>query len=124
MNAQKPQPRHAISKYRSVVTNNVTRQSTSETRRPTVSATTPVGITWRGWGFWAFMRVSVFLGLGYTFYTGAVDAWLVDALQATGYTEPLEPVFALGQMAFGVGMLLGTIGGGLLGQIHLYIPYL
>src|SRR2546429_5994286 len=26
-------------------------------------------------------------------------------------------------MAFGVGMLLGTIGGGLLGQIHLYIPY-
>src|SRR2546422_5071061 len=24
----------------------------------------------------------------------------------------------------GVGMLLGTIGGGLLGQIHLYIPYL
>src|SRR5947208_12764310 len=27
-------------------------------------------------------------------------------------------------MAFGVGMLLGTIGGGLLGQIHLSIPYL
>src|SRR2546425_5162276 len=27
-------------------------------------------------------------------------------------------------MAFWVGMLLGTIGGGLLGQIHLYIPYL
>ena len=83
-----------------------------------------VAIAWRGWGFWAFMWVSVFLGLGYTFYTGAVDAWLVDALQATGYTEPLEPVFARGQMAFGVGMLLGTIGGGLLGQIHLYIPYL
>ena len=83
-----------------------------------------VAIAWRGWGFWAFMWVSVFLGLGYTFYTGAVDAWLVDALQATGYTEPLEPVFARGQMAFGVGMLLGTIGGGLLGQINLYIPYL
>src|SRR2546422_5584596 len=66
-----------------------------------------VAIAWRGWGFWAFMWVSVFLGLGYTFYTGAVDAWLVDALQATGYTEPLEPVFARGQMAFGGGMLLG-----------------
>ena len=83
-----------------------------------------VAIAWRGWGFWAFMWVSVFLGLGYTFYTGAVDAWLVDALKATGYTEPLEPVFARGQMAFGAAMLVGTIGGGLLGQIHLYIPYL
>jgi len=83
-----------------------------------------VAIAWRGWGFWAFMGVSVFLGLGYTFYTGAVDAWLVDALRATGYAEPLEPVFARGQMAFGVGMLVGTISGGFLGQIHLSIPYL
>src|SRR5947208_16893431 len=40
-----------------------------------------VAIAWRGGGFWAFMWVSVFLGLGYTFYTGAVDAWLVDALK-------------------------------------------
>ncbi|HEU5262300.1 MAG TPA: MFS transporter [Gemmatimonadales bacterium] len=82
-----------------------------------------VASAWRGWGFGAFMWVSVFLGLGYTFYTGAVDAWLVDALKATGYTGPLEPVFAKGQMFFGAGMLVGTIGGGLLGQIHLYIPY-
>jgi MFS family permease len=83
-----------------------------------------VAIAWRGWGFWAFAWVSVFLGLGYTFYTGAVDAWLVDALKATGYAEPLEPVFARGQMFFGGGMLVGTIGGGLLGQIRLDIPYL
>jgi len=83
-----------------------------------------VAIAWRGWGFWAFVWVSVFLGLGYTFYTGAVDAWLVDALQATGYSEPLEPVFARAQMFFGAGMLVGTIGGGLLGQIRLDIPYL
>ena len=83
-----------------------------------------VGIAWRGWGFWPFAWVSVLLGLGYTFYTGAVDAWLVDALKATGYDRPLEPVFARGQMLFGAGMLVGTIGGGLLGQIHLYIPYL
>jgi MFS family permease len=68
--------------------------------------------------------VSVFLGLGYTFYTGAVDAWLVDALKATGYAGPLEQVFARGQMFFGGGMLVGTIGGGLLGQIRLDIPYL
>ena len=83
-----------------------------------------VAIAWRGGGFWAFMWVSVFLGLGYTFYTGAVDAWLVDALQASGYNEPLERVFSRGQMLFGAAMLVGTIGGGLLGQIRLDIPYL
>src|SRR5207244_3943066 len=83
-----------------------------------------VACAWRGWGFGGFLWISLLLGLGYTFYTGAVDAWLVDALKATGYAEPLEPVFARGQMLFGVAMLVGTIGGGLLGQIHLYIPYL
>ncbi len=83
-----------------------------------------VSAAWRGWGFAAFMWISVFLGLGYTFYTGAVDAWLVDALKATGYTQPLEPVFARAQMLFGLGMLIGTITGGLIGQIHLYVPYL
>jgi len=92
----------------------------------TLFVTTLLYVTtaWQGWGFWAFCATSVFLGLGYTFYTGAVDAWLVDALKATGYTQPLEPIFAKSQMLFGAGMLLGTIGGGLLGQIHLYIPYL
>jgi MFS family permease len=92
----------------------------------TLFVTTLLYVTayWRGWGFWAFVWVSVFLGLGYTFYTGAVDAWLVDALKATGYAQPLEPVFAKGQMMFGAGMLVGTITGGFLGQIHLYIPYL
>jgi MFS family permease len=83
-----------------------------------------VACAWQGWGFWAFAWISVLLGLGYTFYTGAVDAWLVDALKATGYDKPLEPVFAKGQMFFGAAMLVGTIGGGLLGQVHLYIPYL
>jgi len=49
----------------------------------------------------------VFLGLGYTFYTGAEDAWLVDALKASGYNEPLERVFSRGQMLFGAAMLVG-----------------
>ena len=89
-----------------------------------VSTLLYVTIAWRGWGFWPFMGTSVLLGLGYTFYTGAVDAWLVDALKATGYVEPLEQVFAKGQMVFGAAMLVGTLGGGLLGQIHLFVPYL
>src|SRR5256885_39305 len=77
-----------------------------------------VGIAWRGGGVLPLAAGAVVLRLGYTVFTRAVDA-----LKATGYAEPLEPVFARGQMLFGAGMLVGTIGGGLLGQIHLYIPY-
>ena len=82
-----------------------------------------VATAWFHWGFWPFMGTSVLLGLGYTFYTGAVDAWLVDALKATGFTEPMEGVFAKGQMIFGAAMLAGTLSGGLLGQIDLAVPY-
>ena len=76
-----------------------------------------------GLGFGAFAVVSVLLGLGYTFYTGAVEAWLVDALKASGHAGPLEAVFARGHTVFGVAMLVGTVGGGLLGQVDLALPY-
>jgi len=76
------------------------------------------------WGLWGFIVASVLIGVGFTFQTGAVDAWLVDALDATGYELPKDRVFALGQMTSGAGMLVGSILGGLLGQINLAIPYL
>jgi MFS family permease len=82
-----------------------------------------VAIPRLGLGFGAFAVVSIFLGLGYTFYTGAVEAWLVDALKAAGHDGPLEPIFARGQMMFGAAMLVGTVGGGLLGQVDLALPY-
>jgi MFS family permease len=63
------------------------------------------------------------IGLGFTFFTGAVEAWLVDALDHTGYDKPYERVFAKGQAVFSAAMLVGTVGGGLLGQIHLSWPY-
>ena len=77
-----------------------------------------------GWGFWAFCSISVLIGLGFTFFTGAVEAWLVDALNRTGYDRPLERVFARGQAVFSAAMLIGSVGGGLLGQIHLSWPYM
>jgi MFS family permease len=76
-----------------------------------------------GWGIWGFMGASVILGLGFTFETGALDAWLVDALDATGSERPKERVFAWGQMAAGSGMLVGSLLGGVLGQIGLSVPY-
>ena len=79
--------------------------------------------TTMGWGFTGFAVASVLIGIGFTFQTGAVDAWLVDALDNTGYDQPKDRVFALGQMTSGAGMLAGSLLGGLLGQVNLALPY-
>lgn len=76
-----------------------------------------------GLGVLPFAIASVLLGLGYTFYTGAVDAWMVDALHSVDYQGRLEPIFARYGMVFGAFMLVGTTAGGFLGQLDLWIPY-
>jgi len=75
-------------------------------------------------GLPAFVLASVLLGLGFTFFTGAVEAWMVDALGFVGFTGKMDPIFARGGIAQGLAMLVGTIGGGFLGQIDLTIPYI
>jgi MFS family permease len=67
--------------------------------------------------FWQWAVVSVLLGLGFTFFSGATEAWLVDALNATGYDGSLEAVFGRGQVLTGIGMLGGSVGGGYLAQL-------
>jgi MFS family permease len=74
--------------------------------------------------FWAWALVSLLLGLGFTFFSGAVEAWLVDALKATGFTGQLETVFGRGQIVTGVGMLTGSVAGGFLAQqFSLGLPF-
>src|SRR5688572_7648449 len=59
-------------------------------------------LMWRiGAPFWGWALVSVLLGLGFTFFSGAVEAWLVDALTFTGYLREggkLESVLARGEI--------------------------
>jgi MFS family permease len=75
-----------------------------------------------GIGWW--ILVSALIGLGFTFFSGATEAWLVDALHATGYQGATETVFGKGQAVAGAATLVGTIGGGFLGQINLGLPYI
>jgi len=83
-----------------------------------------VGVAAMGGGLLLFCLAGVVLGLGYTFYSGAVEAWMVDALKATGYQRELDGVFARGSIVASVAMITGTVGGGLLGQLDLSLPYL
>ena len=75
--------------------------------------------------FWQWAVVSMLLGLGFTFFSGAVEAWLVDALRATGFTGSLDSVFAKGQVVSGVAMLTGSVAGGYVAQVtSLGVPFL
>ena len=80
---------------------------------------------WRIEGpFWQWAVVSVLLGLGFTFFSGATEAWLVDALRATGYEGTLESVFGRAQVITGVATLGGSTGGGFLAQAtNLGVPF-
>jgi len=77
-----------------------------------------------GGGLLLFCLMSVILGLGYTFYSGALEAWLVDALDATNYKGRLDQVFARGSMVSAAAMLIGSVLGGVLGTVNLSIPFL
>jgi MFS family permease len=75
--------------------------------------------------FWGWAIASILLGLGFTFFSGATEAWLVDALKATGYTGPLERIFGRAQTVGGAAMLVGTVSGGVIAQVtNLGVPYI
>jgi MFS family permease len=74
---------------------------------------------------WSWAIASVVIGLGFTFFSGATEAWLVDALKFTGFDGNLESVFAKGQVVLGVAMLTGSVAGGFVAQLtNLGMPYI
>ena len=75
--------------------------------------------------FWGWALASALLGLGFTFFSGATEAWLVDALKATGFTGHLEQIFGRAQTVGGAAMLVGTVSGGIIAQAtNLGVPYI
>lgn len=78
--------------------------------------------------FWAWALTSAFLGLGFTFFSGAVEAWLVDALTFSGYLREggtLDSVLAKGEIVEGIAMLSGSVAGGVIAQAtNLGVPFI
>ncbi|HXS48228.1 MAG TPA: MFS transporter [Solirubrobacterales bacterium] len=73
---------------------------------------------------WEWAIASMLLGLGFTFFSGAVEAWLVDALTATGFSGQMEAVFGRGQIVSGAAMLTGSVAGGFIArQTSLGVPF-
>lgn len=75
-------------------------------------------------GLLLWVLVSIGIGLGFTFFSGATEAWVIDALHATGFEGEIDDVFGARQAAYGLAFLIGILLGGLLAQINLGVPYL
>ncbi|MEC5183891.1 MFS family permease [Cryobacterium sp. MP_3.1] len=95
----------------------------------TITLSVTTALYWMLWVWqspfvwWAV--VSVLLGLGFTFFSGAVEAWLVDALTSTGYAGSLEAVFGRGLVVTGIAMFAGSVLGGVIAQAtNLGVPFL
>jgi MFS family permease len=74
---------------------------------------------------WGWALASILVGLGFTFFSGATEAWLVDALTFSDSRHELEPVLARGQVVDGAAMLVGSATGGFVAQLtNLGVPYL
>jgi MFS family permease len=74
---------------------------------------------------WQWAIASMLLGLGFTFFSGAVEAWLVDGLAATGFHGELESVLGRGQVVSGIAMLTGSVAGGYIAQVtDLGVPFI
>jgi len=68
---------------------------------------------------WSFALISIFLGFGFTLFSGAVEAWLYDALEHHGFKGNIDEVFAKNGLITGGVILLGTTSGALIGSINL-----
>ncbi|MER7008996.1 MFS transporter [Dactylosporangium sp. NPDC000555] len=84
---------------------------------------------WLAWrlhaGVLAWSGVSVLLAAGFTFFSGATDAWVVDALHFMRFPGRLEDVFARAQVFSGIGTMAGSLAGAYLAQLtNLGVPFL
>jgi len=68
--------------------------------------------------FWAVIGAQVLWGIGYTFTSGATEAWITDEVGE----EAVGPVFMRGGQMWLIGGLAGTLLSVSLGLIHIQLP--
>lgn len=77
-----------------------------------------------GNNFLMFIAAELIGALGLTFLSGALEAWVVDALAYHGYDGELSHVFRREVYATQFGVIFGSLMGGYLGERDLALPWL
>ncbi|MDH4223351.1 MAG: MFS transporter [candidate division Zixibacteria bacterium] len=73
--------------------------------------------------FSGFILAEILVGLGESFKSGALDAWIVDSLKYHNETDKQKNVFGAGTKYKTAGNLMGLISGGYLGSLNLKLTW-
>lgn len=72
---------------------------------------------------WMFITAEVIAALAFTFASGALDAWMVDSLEAKGYTGKVDFIFSHAVIIGKIAVLLAGLIGGYMGSVSLALPF-
>lgn len=70
-----------------------------------------------------FVTAEIIAALAITFYSGALDAWMVDSLEKNGYVGRVDYIFSHASIIGKGAALLGGLIGGYIGSINLALPF-
>ena len=74
--------------------------------------------------FWGFIIAEIIAAISVTFLSGALDAWLKDALDYHAYKGSLTRVVSRGEIVRNMFVIIGSLTGAYIGQFDLAKPWL
>lgn len=73
---------------------------------------------------WLFVLAEIIAGLGKTFASGALEAWVVDSLKAEGQIHEKEKLFRQETYFCSAGIIIGSLCGSYIGNYNIAWPWL
>lgn len=74
--------------------------------------------------FWMFIAAEMIAGIGMTFRSGALEAWVVDAVSETSESISNEQIFSSASIVKNVASIIGGLTGAYMGDFNLAYPWL
>lgn len=74
--------------------------------------------------FLVFIIAEIMLAFGHTFYSGALEAWMVDSLTIRGEKQLISKVFMYEPTFKSIGLITGVLIGSYLGEFNLSLPWI
>lgn len=74
--------------------------------------------------FWHFLLLATFTGLSDSFRSGSEEAIMYDSYKESGNESGFEKVSANGNLVTQAGLIVGSLTGGILFQLNVFLPYI
>ncbi|MDO8638866.1 MAG: MFS transporter [Candidatus Daviesbacteria bacterium] len=88
-----------------------------------IFATISLFIYFMSSNIWFFILAELTAALSFTFFSGALDAWMVDSLEKKGSGEKVDSIFSQSNIISQSAVLIGGLAGGYIGTVNLALPF-